>query len=394
MNSSTQLEFHPDAESLSAFAERALPERERGQIVAHLAVCSRCRDVIFLAQQAVMEMEVAAAPAARTAWRGWSWLSGWRLAWIPAAALAAVVGLAFLVHGRHEETGTEMARVVPQAVPHEDGNAAKPAAKERVFAKKEHAPVSNVMGKQPEIKVESAPVGSAYVPLPAETAPLPAAATETVTVTSAPPLMTTNGLIGQGIRMNEFKPEPMLEARQSLGASHSSNATVVRAPGAKMDEMDERSQASRKTKAKYAGSGGVSTLQLKNEALPSSGFDAGAQMPLVQFTAAGGASIAPLPSGLGAVSSVTAANCTLAIDQAGALFLSRDSGSHWESVARQWTGRAVNVSLLPTLNGRSFVAAPTRAAAAAPTAPAEVFELRNDKNLTWVSADGVIWTAQ
>ena len=66
MNSTSQLDSHPDAESLNAFAERALPERERGQIVAHLAECSRCRQVIFLAQQAIAEMEMAAAPAARS----------------------------------------------------------------------------------------------------------------------------------------------------------------------------------------------------------------------------------------------------------------------------------------------------------------------------------------
>ena len=80
MNSNSQLEFHPDAESLNAFAEKALPERERGQIVAHLAGCSRCRQVIFLAQQADPEME-AAVPVAHSTGRSGSWLSGTRLGW-------------------------------------------------------------------------------------------------------------------------------------------------------------------------------------------------------------------------------------------------------------------------------------------------------------------------
>jgi len=40
---------HPDAEALSAFAESALPERERAQVLAHLAECGDCRQVVFFA---------------------------------------------------------------------------------------------------------------------------------------------------------------------------------------------------------------------------------------------------------------------------------------------------------------------------------------------------------
>jgi biopolymer transport protein ExbD len=50
-----------------------------------------------------------------------------------------------------------------------------------------------------------------------------------------------------------------------------------------------------------------------------------------------------LPSGLTAVSSATAQHLVLEIDQAGTLFLSKDSGVNWEQVSRQWTGRAVEV---------------------------------------------------
>jgi hypothetical protein len=40
---------HPDANLLTAFSEQALVGRERERIVAHLAACSRCRDVVSLA---------------------------------------------------------------------------------------------------------------------------------------------------------------------------------------------------------------------------------------------------------------------------------------------------------------------------------------------------------
>ena len=50
-----------------------------------------------------------------------------------------------------------------------------------------------------------------------------------------------------------------------------------------------------------------------------------------------------LPSGLPAVSIAAAGHVMLAIDNAGTLFLRDDSGSAWEPVTKQWTGRAVTV---------------------------------------------------
>ena len=52
MTPTPQLELHPDADSLNAFVEQALAGSEREQVQAHLAACSRCRQVIYLAQEA------------------------------------------------------------------------------------------------------------------------------------------------------------------------------------------------------------------------------------------------------------------------------------------------------------------------------------------------------
>ena len=41
---------HPDPDLLTAFVECSLPEWERVQVVGHLAECTRCRDVVALAQ--------------------------------------------------------------------------------------------------------------------------------------------------------------------------------------------------------------------------------------------------------------------------------------------------------------------------------------------------------
>jgi hypothetical protein len=81
MNSTSQLDLHPDADSLNAFAEQALAVPEREQILAHLAGCSRCRQVIFLAQQAAARRG-SGNPAHNSnprAWFGTGVLPGFRL---------------------------------------------------------------------------------------------------------------------------------------------------------------------------------------------------------------------------------------------------------------------------------------------------------------------------
>ncbi len=97
MNRVLQPDVHPDAESLNAFVEQALPQPERAQIVAHLGGCARCREVVFLAQAAaeadappLADVKTESHPAkSRWPW----WRAKWRIALIPAAALATALAL-------------------------------------------------------------------------------------------------------------------------------------------------------------------------------------------------------------------------------------------------------------------------------------------------------------
>jgi len=107
-----------------------------------------------------------------------------------------------------------------------------------------------------------------------------------------------------------------------------------------------------------------------------------------------------LPSGLAVVSAVSGGHLLLAIDEAGALFLSEDHGVTWERVATQWTGRAIALRQQGQFHGALYVApsiqngATGGSSANADLAPPVVafFELSNDKNQTWVSTDGRTWT--
>ncbi len=132
-----------------------------------------------------------------------------------------------------------------------------------------------------------------------------------------------------------------------------------------------------------------------------------ANLPLEKKSKAGGlfaarmATPTHLPSALPAVSIAPAGHLMLAIDRAGALFLSEDSGATWEPVTKQWTGRAVEVRRQSEGAGKSE--APPAAGAnpagdtsgsGAASQPGAVFQLLNDQSQVWVSADGRVWAAK
>jgi hypothetical protein len=87
-----------------------------------------------------------------------------------------------------------------------------------------------------------------------------------------------------------------------------------------------------------------------------------------------------LPSGRSTVSTAIVEHRKLAVDQAGAVFLSQDWGKHWESVARQWTGRAIGVRVTTDTSN--------------PKTPVQTFLLTSDSGAVWGSQDGKTWTAQ
>lgn len=87
---------HPDADTLTAFAERALPERERGTILEHLAGCRSCREIM-----AVAVPVSADAQAAVRYWRR-PWLTWPALRWgFAAAGIALVASLGVVNYQRH-----------------------------------------------------------------------------------------------------------------------------------------------------------------------------------------------------------------------------------------------------------------------------------------------------
>src|SRR4051812_17517348 len=86
---------HPDAEQLSAFSEDALGAGEREIVLAHLATCVDCRDIVGLAAAA----RPADAPVAKPVRGGFRWAT---FQWAAVAASLAIVTVAVVVVGPHQ----------------------------------------------------------------------------------------------------------------------------------------------------------------------------------------------------------------------------------------------------------------------------------------------------
>ena len=89
-----ETQAHPDADTLTAYMEQSLAPAESKTVIAHLAVCEPCREVVALSQAVMTQPEtqtvLAPAPAAR-----------WRKLFTPvfgaAASVAAMAVIAFMV---------------------------------------------------------------------------------------------------------------------------------------------------------------------------------------------------------------------------------------------------------------------------------------------------------
>jgi hypothetical protein len=376
VNTTPQLDLHPNAESLNAFAEQALDATEREQVLAHLAGCSRCRQVIFLAQQAAADAEAPArVPSSRPAKQPVAWFSNWRFAWVPAAALAAALVLVVTLHTKHTEPAVEMAKLappseaaVPTPTPHElaiAGTAHKPALAAKSATG--NADFAAHRGSSQELAAPSA----ASPAEPGTSAPLNGASSAFLPPSAEP--------APQPEDKAKFQPEPAVaawqqEQQRSSGALSASADASRQIPQKSMKAETYTAHTSRQ-----AASAGPRMTQ-QSQTVPASSFDIATQQQIAGSAASLKANPPRLPSGLTAVSSATAQHLVLEIDQAGTLFFSKDSGVNWEQVARQWTGRAVEVRAKTGLRDNA--------------APVTGFELKNDAGSTWASADGKTWTAQ
>lgn len=395
MNEMIQPGMHPDADTLTAFAEHLLPTAEREQVLVHMSACGRCREVVFLAQQGAEE-EVAAAPASETPaskTRGF-WLSGWRWAWVPIGALAAAIGVAVVLHFEHAETAMKMARNVQEldalqsavstpATTSTHAEGAKGLEKSKSAAARDKAPVLNENRplrsaekkelQQKRAEAEEAELGKAAPPVAREQG-IGAGAVHGYVASRA---LGYGGPVAnqlqqnatqQNLQQNQIEPaqnENFADKPESAGA----------APGAAMETVTvvpstpvEAKAAAPAPPARLSDAQSVAAMQLDLSSVATKRRD------LLRVVLPDKAKVLSVASGAGR---------DLAISATGTLYLSEDRGRHWRAIPAQWTGKAVEVRNIK-LDAKD---------AQLKTATPE-FELLNDKAQAWKSSDGKTWTPE
>ncbi len=332
--------WHPDADQLTAFAEQALPVHEREQTLAHLAVCSACRETVFLARQAAPEATPQPVPLRRP------WFAGWNLLWPAAAALAAVAGFSvYLRHGARVEAPPPVTVAVakpeqrlpaPEPIPAPEAKLKRqpktmtPAVAGAAAAKLPPPP------PPPELAAENRIHGALVLPKPA------------IAVTSAAGYFAGQGTSQQGMAQQGMAQQaaaaPVNMPPQTQGALAAEAIDPVTQASPQTARL--QLQAPLAAPAPAAPAPVQQAAQL-NEAVTAAGIaDSLSDIRATSDSSAKLAALLPeLPSHLETVSSISNGMATVAVDAGGAVFESRDDGKHWKTVDAPWAGRPVKVSL-------------------------------------------------
>jgi hypothetical protein len=407
MNPAQQFDMHPDAEILNGLVENALPDAERAQVLAHLGGCGRCRQIVYLAQDATPVAEAPAKPPMaepRIADGERAWILRWKTGWAAAFAFATVAAIAVIVSIRHSAPTPQIARLAPSPAP--AVMAAPPPA----------APIQPSQSEKKMAELQAiAPAIEARKTKTRAPSSEGAASSKQTLAAPAPP--TGAALLPQGgpvlqskAGANSFAPSTPLDLNGAMKPGKSAASTAVRATRFQSaPEAFHGGVVPGKAQASGSGAGMAPSLtetvevnvnSAELQAQPAAPAPAGKNPPLAAGAAEDKKSgLIVLPSGLPLVSTAELGHTQLAIDAMGTLFLSKDRGKSWQPVERQWTGRLMKVHLAQAPKDQSaepFAQAQKRESPASATLsiPAALFEIVNDRNAIWTSADGQTWTAK
>jgi hypothetical protein len=405
MNPTIQPGMHPDAESLTAFAEQVLPAAEREEILAHMSTCGRCREVVFLAQQAAEEDQpepVAAAVDApikpRTSRFNWRW------AWIPAAACAGLIGVAVMQHSRRAETetatnvaptdalgraGSPKAETQKQTTQNEP-KPAKPSKQSDVVAEREIVPQTLRRDEEKSLLDAKKPSDQKDVGVRATVPAIVFAPGVSGGSTHGMAARAKTSAIGGPLAADQFQQQNMANQQNMLQRSQNAqldaaNKTVDEATVRQSESETVSVQAQPVIPTPRAVP--AAPKQVNNNPITEENN----AVSLAGVTKLSKKEKISLPDGLETLSVANGGgDRTIALDTKGALFVSEDGGKHWKPVRTQWTGHAVLVRSVNTAEKGNAVGA----LGALKMSTMVKFELVTDDLQTWLSADGNVWTLQ
>ncbi len=155
---------HPDADTITAYVEQSLPTVERQTLLAHLAACEPCREVLALSQPEFAELsapQTVIKPVPVSAWQR-LFAPGFGLAAsVAVMALIAVLVLQLPHRAAQQAVQEQQAKVtVPanQAAPIENGNSAPAQTADNYIAANQTA--SSQTSTSPAAKVQSESAGA------------------------------------------------------------------------------------------------------------------------------------------------------------------------------------------------------------------------------------------
>lgn len=406
-------QLHLDADSVNAFVEGVLPEHERAQCLAHLAECARCRDIVFLAQD-VPDSPAAPIPIPISAHR--RWFQPIPLLGMAAAGCVAIIATWLYLRSGKEAQPQELAARVTQAPSLPPDNRVEtqvlkpliPEASRSARRRSPEPPAQNppraaVPSLEPPQTVPE-PSRVAPVPTPVEAARSKDSSTAE---TSTPPLPKPAAIVAQteavssGIsgtvtdQTGGVVPRATVELRQLAGNSAINSLAdtsgqfkfsglapgqyelQVTAPGFQRttQRVDVQPKQIAAVKAQLAVGSVTETVEVAAAAptLQTSSSQLSVQSrPRMKVPP----EPRPLPSKLPTQITVTRAKVVLAVDSAGTLFFSGNSGKDWKAVKSQWTGKVVSVVTPPDLS----------------QATKAQFQLTTDSGSIWLSRDGRRWS--
>jgi hypothetical protein len=399
---------HLDADSLSAFVEGVLPEHERAQCLAHLAGCSRCREVVFLAQVTPV---APAAPVLVPAPLRQLWFRPLPLLAAAAAICVALLGTWLYMRSRTGAPPRELtARItqVPSSMPGKPSETQppKPVVRKTIpLAARRSQP--EPAGKEPRPASVTVPEAPRTAPLPPESASGASVSTPQVNVppppTPAPVVIQTevaSAAASAGISgmvtdaTGAAVPQAAVQLRQLAGNSTINARTdpagqfrfaglapgqyelQITAPGFRLTSqlVEVRAQEVAAVKSELQV-GSVSETVEVTSAAPTIQTESASVSASSRRKRAAPPEPRPLPSKLPAETIVTSGKVMVAVDSAGALFYSGNSGKGWKAVKLQWSGKVVDLVTPPEVpEGRSAQ-----------------FQLTTDSGSDWLSRDGRHW---
>lgn len=128
---------HPDANVLTAFAERSLTGLERTAVFDHLSYCAECREILALALPASESLQPALqfSPGPKRTWSILRW-------GLSSAGVLALLVFGFIEYGHRADPGRMAKNSPPPSAMERDESAPAPPAQNQFKAKEEAAQAS------------------------------------------------------------------------------------------------------------------------------------------------------------------------------------------------------------------------------------------------------------